>query len=448
MEMETTPSVPAGEFKNKNDFYYERANRLIPGGAHTYSKGRDQYPANAPKIISHGKGCMIWDVDGNQYIDLAMSLGSMLLGHGYEPVVKAVSEEIAKGVNFTRPSYLEGELAELLHNIIPSAEMVKLGKNGSDAVTAAVKLARAYTGRDYIVRCSSDPFNAIHDWFIGSTAMNRGVTELERKLTLQFDYNDIESLNNLFAKYPNQIACVVFEPISLIEPKPGFLQAVKDTCEKNGAILIFDEVVSGFRFSLGGAQELAGVTPHLSAFGKGMANGFPISALVGAREIMQIGGLDHDQERVFLLSTTHGGDTGAIRAAIVTINEIREKNMIPGFWSAGATLQAGIRKVVENFGLQKFIEVGGYGCKPFFAFRDHSGEISSMARTLFLQETMGRGLIMPYVVPGYSHTPEIIRKAVEIVEQSLIPFKKAVDAGDFAPFVIGPAIKPVFRKFN
>ena len=254
----------------KNAFYSERALRLIPGGAHTYSKGDDQFPLNAPKIIDKGLGCNLWDVDGNQYIDMAMSLGTVVLGHAYEPVLESVRNELNKGANFCRPSIIEGELAELMISIIPSAEMVKFGKNGSDAVTAAVKLARAYTNRSYIARCSTDPFNAIHDWFIGSTVIDRGVPEEVKKLTLSFDYNNLESCQKLFDKYPKQIAAFILEPVSFIEPKNYFLQELKILCEKNGTLLIFDEVVSGFRFSVGGAQEYVGVCPHLSAFGKAM----------------------------------------------------------------------------------------------------------------------------------------------------------------------------------
>ncbi|TAL61136.1 MAG: aminotransferase class III-fold pyridoxal phosphate-dependent enzyme, partial [Legionella sp.] len=326
----------------KNNYFAARANHLIPGGAHTYSKGDDQFPANAPKIIERGYGDRLWDVDGNEFVDLAMSLGTVILGHAYEPVLDAVRQEILKGVNFCRPSIIEGELAELLSSLIPSAEMVKFGKNGSDAVTAAVKVARAYTGRSYIARCSADPFNAIHDWFIGSTVINRGVPEETRRLTLQFNYNDLASCQQLFDLYPGQIACFIFEPVSMIPPQDGFLENLKILCEKNGALLIFDEVVSGFRFALGGVQELVGVTPHLSAFGKAMANGFSVSALVGQREFMRIGGIDHDEERVFLLSTTYGGETHSLAASIACINAIQKNNAISHFWNIGQQLMDGV----------------------------------------------------------------------------------------------------------
>lgn len=432
----------------KTEIYSQRANLRIPGGAHTYSKGDDQFPSNAPKMIERGLGCKIWDADGNEFTDLAMSLGTAVLGHAYEPVLEAVRGELNKGVNFCKPSIIEGELAELVCDIIPSAEMVKFGKHGSDAVTGAIKLARAYTGRKYIARCSEDAFNAIHDWFIGSTVVNRGVPEEVQKLTLKFNYNDIKSCERLFEEFPNQIACFNLEPLSFILPENGFLENLKALCEKNGALLIFDEVVSGFRFSLGGAQQMVGVTPHLSAFGKAMANGFSVSALVGQREFMRLGGITHDQERVFLLSTTHGGETHALAASIACINEIKKLNAIKHFWEVGRSLKDKIRAAAIEVGAEKFVNISGYDVKPAFSFNDEYGEISMIARTLFLQETAARGLMMPYVVPSLAHTIDDIDFAVECVKDALVVMKSAADSSGMASAIRGEIVKPVFRKFN
>lgn len=431
-----------------NSFFAKKANALIPGGAHTYSKGDDQFPSNAPKIIDRGLGCKLWDVDGNIFTDLAMSLGTVTLGHAYEPVLEAVRNEIARGVNFCRPSIIEGELAELIVDIIPSAEMVKFGKNGSDAVTAAVKLARAYTGKNYIARCEDDAFNSIHDWFIGSTVITRGVPREVQNLTLKFKYNDIESCQKLFDQFPNEIACFILEPLSFIEPKDNFLEKLKDLCEKNNTLLIFDEVVSGFRFSLGGAQEVAGVTPHLSAFGKAMANGFSTSALVGQKEFMRLGGINHEQERVFLLSTTHGGETHCLAAAIATINEIKKNNIINHFWMTGQSLIDGISASAKEIGAEKYINIFGYGVKPGFTFRDESGEISINARTLFLQETIARGLLVPYVVPSFAHKKTDIKFAIECIRDALIVIKEAAEGPGIEAMLVGDAVKPVFRKYN
>jgi glutamate-1-semialdehyde 2,1-aminomutase len=432
----------------KNKFYGDRANRLIPGGAHTYSKGDDQFPSNAPRIIDRGLGCKLWDVDNNEFVDMTMSLGTTVLGHAYEPVLAAVRKELDRGVNFCRPSVIEGELAELICDLIPSAEMVKFGKNGSDAVTAAVKLARAYTGRKYVARCTADPFNAIHDWFIGSTDVSRGVPMEVQSLTLKFHYNDLASCQQLFDKYPNEIACFILEPVSFIPPEGDFLQRLKELCEKNGALLIFDEVVSGFRFALGGVQEMIGVIPHLSAFGKAMANGFSASALVGQKEFMRLGGIEHEQERVFLLSTTYGGETHCLAAAIACINEIRNKDAIAHFWKTGQAMMDGVNRIAVEVGAEKYVSTSGYGCKPGFAFRDEKGEVSAVARTLFLQETIAKGLLMPYMVPSLAHTPEVIEFALNAIRHALVVIKDAAEGPGLVAALNGPSVKPVFRKFN
>ncbi|GAA0815539.1 glutamate-1-semialdehyde 2,1-aminomutase [Colwellia asteriadis] len=431
-----------------NKIYSDRAARYIPAGAHTYSKGADQFPVNAPSVIERGDGCYIWDANGNQYTDFAMSLGTVVLGHAYQPVLETVRTELNKGVNFVRPSIIEGELAELLCDIIPCAEMVKLAKHGSDVTTGAIKLARAYTGRERVVRCSADPFNSVHDWFIGSTVVDRGVPQAVKDLTLQFEYNNIDSLKCLFEQFPNEIACIIFEPISFIVPHDGFLQEVKDLCEEQGAILIFDEVVSGFRFALGGAQQYSGVTPHLAAFGKAMANGFSVSALAGSKEIMQLGGIEHESERVFLLSTTHGGETHSIAAAIKTINTIKEQNLIEHFWHVGKSLKLGILKAANNSELSNYVHVGGYDCKPAFALLNDKGEACMAMRTLFLQETIKRGLMMPYIVPCLAHTDEVIDHSLNIIEDVFSIIKTALDTGSIEKKIVGPIVKPVFRKFN
>lgn len=432
----------------RDEVLANRARSLIPGGAHTYSKGDDQFPLNAPRLIERGEGCELWGADGKCYLDLAMSLGTVLLGHAYEPVLEAVRNELSRGVNFVRPSIIEGELAELLVDVIPNAEMVKFSKNGSDATTAAVKLARAYTGRDYVLRCSADPFNSVHDWFIGSTIMSRGVPGRVQDLTLKFDYNDIRSVEVLIDQYPNQIACVLLEPVSFIEPKENFLEKLKSLCETKGIVLIFDEVVSGFRFSLGGAQEMVGVTPHLSAFGKGMANGFALSALVGERDLMELGGLDHEEERVFLLSTTHGGETHSIAAAIKTIQDIRDLNAVDHFAQVGASLKNGMLEAASSVGAEPYISVSGYDCKPSILVTDGEGLPTAEVRTLFLQETAARGLLVPYIVPSFAHKKTHIDKAIEIMAKSLKIVKEAIETETVAERIKGPLVKPVFRKQN
>ena len=428
--------------------YWERAQNLIPGGAHTYSKGDDQFPENAPKLISRGKGSYLWDMDGKKYTDLAMSLGTMVLGHANDAVDDAVCNAIRSGINFCRPSYLEGELAEILAETIPSAEMVKFGKNGSDAVTSAIKLARAYTGRDYIVRCSSDPFNAVHDWFIGSTVVNRGVPTAIQELTLQFDYNDITSCESLFENYPDKIACIILEPLSFETPEDNFLNRLKELCERNGALLIFDEVVSGFKFSLGGAQELTKVTPHLSAFGKAMANGYSISALAGAKEVMKIGGILNSEERVFLLSSTYGGNTDAIAASIETIKQIKIHNAIDHFWDFGEKLMSLVTECAAQAKISKFVTTFGYGCKPGIKFQNEIGEVSPIIRTFVLQELVKQKILMPYVVPSLAHDNNTLLELRTALQKPFETIEKIGHEQGILSLMDGNVTKPVFRKFN
>ena len=431
-----------------NSNYHERAKKLIPGGAHTYSKGDDQFPANAPAFIAKGKGCKIFDHDNNEFLDFGMSLGTIILGHAYEPVLDAVKKQLDLGVNFIRPTILEGELAELLTTIIPSAEMVKFGKHGSDATTAAIRLSRAYTGKDYVVRCSNDPFNSIHDWFIGSTVMNSGIPEAIKKLTLTFKYNDLNSLEMLFQQFSNQIACVIFEPVSLIAPNPGFLEGVKSLCQKYNSVLIFDEVVSGFRFSLGGAQEKFNVLPDLSCFGKAMANGFSVSALVGNKEIMKLGGSCTEKERVFLLSTTHGGETHSLAASIKTIQELQRLNAVEHFYYVGKNLIENINSLAQQFGISSLVQATGYSCRPALVFNDFSGITSAQWRTLFLQECVKEKLLIPYIVPSYAHKDEDIKKALTTITSVFETLKLVLKSGEFDKYLVGNTVKPVFRKYN
>ena len=282
--------------KNQMDFsssreLQARAHSVIPGGTHTYAKGDDQYPEQAPKFIVRGKGCHVWDVDGNEFIEYGMGLRSVTLGHAYEPVIEAAYKQMQLGTNFTRPAKIEVDLAEAMLDVIDGAEMVKFAKNGSDVTTAAVKLARAYTGRNVIAICGDQPFFSTDDWFIGTTAMNAGVPRAITEMTLKFRYNDLESLRDLFDRYPDQIACVMMEAEAVIPPTTSYLHQVKELCEQHGTVLIFDEMITGFRWHLGGAQRFHGVVPHLSTFGKAMGNGFAISALLGKRDIMRLGGL-------------------------------------------------------------------------------------------------------------------------------------------------------------
>jgi len=319
-----------------------RAREIIPGGAHTYAKGEDQFPVNAPPFIVRGKGCHAWDLDGNEFIEYGMGLRAVTLGHAYEPVVRAVAEQLPFGTNFTRPAPIEVECAEEFLRSVPTAEMVKFCKDGSTAVDAALRLARAHTGRDMVAICGDHPFFSTSDWFIGTTGMPAGIPRSVRDATVKFRYNDLASLEALFKTHAQQIACVVLEAARIEEPAPGYLQSLKELCHRHGALLVFDEMITGFRWHRSGAQHVYGVTPDLSAFGKAMANGFALSAIAGSRELMQTGGLGHSKERVFLLSTTHGAETHGLAAGIATMRVYASEDVTGFLHQQGQRLRAGM----------------------------------------------------------------------------------------------------------
>jgi len=423
------------------------AHCLIPGGAHTYAKGDDQFPQQAPGFLVRGKGCHVWDVDGNEFIEYGMGLRAVTLGHAFEPVVEAAHRQMQLGINFTRPAKIELDLAEAMLGVIDGADMVKFAKNGSDVTTAAVKLARAYTGRELIAICGDQPFFSTDDWFIGSTEMNAGIPQAIAAMTLKFRYNDLCSLRELFEQHPGRIACVVMEAEAATAPAAGYLKQVKELCEERGAVFIFDEMITGFRWHLGGAQKFHGVVPHLSAFGKAMGNGFAISALAGNREIMRLGGLDHDQPRVFLLSTTHGAETHALAASLETIRVYRERNVVEFLWKQGERLRTLIDRSIAENRLAGFFELIGRPCNLVFATHDPNRARSQAFRTLFLQELIRRGVIAPSFVVSYSHTDADIERTAEAVYEAHVVYRKALDEG-IEKYLEGRPVKPVMRKYN
>jgi glutamate-1-semialdehyde 2,1-aminomutase len=423
-----------------------KAHRLIPGGAHTYAKGDDQYPEQAPGFIARGKGCHVWDLDGNEFIEYGMGLRAIALGHAFEPVVEAAQRQLELGINFNRPAKLEVDLAESLLDIVDGADMVKFAKNGSDVTTAAVKLARAYTGRDLVAICSDQPFFSVDDWFIGSTAMNTGIPEAVVGMTLKFPYNDPAGLRALFDRHPGQIACVVMEAEAATPPASGYLQAVKDLCEQHGAVLVFDEMITGFHWHLGGAQKFHGVIPHLSTFGKALGNGFAIAALAGKREIMRLGGLDHDQKRVFLLSTTHGAETHALAASLETIRIYREQGVVEFLWKQGERLRTGVNEAIARHGVAGHFGLAGRPCNLIYRTSDAHGVPSQAFRTLFLQELIRGGVLAPSFVVSFSHADEDIDRTIAVVEQALGVYAKALEHG-VENYLSGRPVKPVNRLY-
>jgi glutamate-1-semialdehyde 2,1-aminomutase len=439
---EHVPPSPQG------DAMRERAHALIPGGAHTYSTGDDQFPALAPGFIQRGKGTRVWDVDGNEFLDWGMGLRSVVLGHAYPRVVDAAKRELDNGSNFTRPSPLEAELAEILVDRIPAAEMVKFAKNGSAVTTAAVRLARAATGRDLVAFPREHPFYSVDDWFIGKTKMNAGVPQATQDLSLNFGYGDLESAERLFAEHPGQIAAVITEAATGGAPPEGFLKGLRALTEREGALLIFDEMITGFRWHAAGAQSFYGVTPDMATFGKAIGNGFSVSALVGRRDVMDLGGLEHDQPRVFLLSTTHGGETHALAAARETVLEIFENDVVDHLWRIGELLQEGLRGAARDAGLASTVRVEGYPCSPLIAFDAEDATASAGLRTLFLQEMVKQNILIPYVAPSFSHTDADVERTIEAARTALGPVAAVAGGEPLENHLVGPVARPVFRTFN
>jgi glutamate-1-semialdehyde 2,1-aminomutase len=373
-----------------------------------------------------------------------MGLRAVTLGHAYRPVLDAAHRQMQLGVNFTRPASIEVAAAESFLESI-GADMVKFGKNGSDVTTAAVKLARAYTGRDLVAICRDQPFFSTDDWFIGKTDMKAGIPRQISDLTLEFPYNDLPALGALFDRYPDRIAGVILEAEAGEPPQRGYLEGVKRVCEQKGAVLIFDEMITGFRWHLGGAQKFHGVVPHLSTFGKALGNGFAVSALAGKEDIMRLGGLEHHSDRVFLLSTTHGAETHALAAAIETMRIYRKHDVVGVLWRQGELLRRLIDRSIAENRLEGLFELRGRPCNLVYVTRDESRKPSQAFRTLFLQELIRRGIIAPSFVVSYSHSDEVIERTAAAVAEALLVYRKALDHG-IDKYLEGRSVRPVFKS--
>lgn len=428
--------------------YSERLNKVIPGGAHTYSRGDDQYPSNAPQILSHAKDAFVWDADGNRYLDYGMALRAITVGYNYESISEAAIAEIRKGNNLTRPSLTELHAAELITNLIPHAEMVKFSKNGSTATSAAFKLARAYTGKKYIAVCADHPFFSYDDWFIGSTVVDRGIPQEYKSLTLRFQYNNIQSLENLFQQHPNEIAAVILEPASTVGPKDNFLHKIRELCTKNGTVFILDEMITGFRWHLQGAATYFGVVPDMTTYGKGMANGFSVAALCGKKEIMNLGGIKEEgAERVFLISTTHGAEMCGLGAFIKTMEVYKELDVVGQIWKNGEQLMNGMNSIANEMGIAEYFYVEGYPCSLNYITKNKKGEVDLAFRTLFAQEMIKHKVLIPWISVAYMHKEKELEITLNATREALKIYSLALESG-VEKYLRGKVIKPVFRKFN
>lgn len=428
--------------------YQDRLLKAIPGGAHTYSRGYDQYPSNTPQILTRGKGAYIYDPEGNKYLDYGMALRAVNIGYAEDEIDAAAIEQIKNGNNLTRPSMIELEAAELLVELIDSVDMVKFTKNGSTAVSAAVKLARAYTGRELVARCAEHPFFSYDDWFIGSTPLTRGIPQETIEKTKMFRYNDIASLEALIARHPGQFACVVLEPAATEEPKDDFLLRVQELCREHGIVFVLDEMITGFRWHMKGAQHTYGVTPDLCTFGKAMANGFSVACIAGKREIMELGSIEFEgRERVFLLSTTHGAEMCGLGAFVATMGFMQQHKVVEHLWEYGRKLTTMMQRQADDHGIGHSFKVGGIPCSPYYLTLDAAGANSLGLRTLFSQEMIQNGVLMPWIALSYRHGEEELAATERAIEQAFKAYRLALDEG-VEKYLKGPAIKPVFRKHN
>lgn len=431
------------KFDASND-HVAVVHKLIPGGAHTYAKGDDQYPADMAPVIERGAGSRVWDIDGNEYVEYGSGLRSTTLGHGFQPVVDAVRSHLADGVNFVRPHRIEREAAERLADLIPSAEMVKFGLNGSDVTTAAVRLARAYTNRDMVAVCRQHPFFSSDDWFVVTTPMSAGIPGAVQHLTLQFSYNDLPDLARLFDAYPGRIAAVVLEAETVEPPAPGYFDGLRRLCDRHGALLILDEIITGFRWHERGAQFVYGIEPDLCTFGKGLANGFPLSALAGRGEIMRLGGFADDRDRVFLLSQTAAAEPWALAAMLAVIDTYQREQIAERLQRIGGELRRRIEEVTAGAGLSSYFQVRGRDCNLVYVARDERGQPSQSFRTLVLQELLSRGVLAPSFVVSAAHDEQAIGQTTDAVAELMPIYRRALEHG-VERVLRGRPVRPALR---
>lgn len=433
----------------KSNEYRNVIHDLIPGGAHTYSKGDDQFPVNSPAAITHGKGAYVWDLDGNKYFDALMGLTSVSLGHAYEPVLERVREELLKGSNFSRPSVIEHEMAERFLSLVPQHDMIKYAKNGSVVTTAAIKLARAATGRNIVARTAEHPFYSYDDWFIGSTDCDFGVPREVKNMTVTFKHNDLDDLERMFQEYPGKIACIIGEPEKWEVIEPEFYQKAIAIVHKHGALWIMDEMITGFKTDYPGSIKRLNANPDMSTWGKGIANGFSFCALTGKKEVMSLGGIKNaGDKKLFLVSTTHGGETTAIAAGLATMDIFENNNVVDYNKKIGQLFIDGLNKIFNYHDVKDYFDLKGFNWNVGLIVKNSKKEPCMFYRTLFMQEMIKRGVLYQGILsPCYSMTKNDIDLMLEAFNDSVLIFKKALQEG-YGKYLIGPEIKPVFRKYN
>ena len=417
--------------------FLNRAEATIPVGSQTFSKSRTQYPVGiSPLFAKRAEGPYLWDLDGNRYIDLVSNLASVTLGYRNRRVDAAVRKQMKLGNGFSLPGTLETIVAEKIASLVPSAEMVRFGKNGSDATSAAVRLARAYTARDYVAVCG---YHGWQDWFIGSTSRNKGVPKRTSSLTLAFQYNNLESLQKLFSRFRGKIAAVILEPMTSEFPVADFLTKVKELCERNGSILIFDETITGFRFTKGGAQELFQISPHLSTFGKGIANGYPLSVVCGSREIMK------EMENIFF-SGTFGGELLSLAAASVVLTFHQKDEISPKLYEYGDEISSKLEELIKHLDMVDLVQIKGHPTWKFIEWREGFGFSTPELKTFFMQEMFRRGLL---VIGTHNvtlaHSKKVRSSILNRYESVLQLMRSEISAGSLRRNLEAQPLKPLFQ---
>ena len=414
----------------------EKSKKFIPSLTQTFSRAAYTFVEGIfPVYAKNANGSHFTDVDENDYIDYLCGLGPIILGHCYPRVNDAIKEQLESGILFSLPHKLEIDVSELVCNMVPSAEMVKFSKTGSGSATGAVRGARAITKKDKIAYCGSG--GVWHDWYATIISRNQGVPEFNSNLILPFDYNDIDGLEYIFESNKDEIACVFMEATIFDKPQGDFLKKVKKLTHENDAVLIFDEIVTGFRFANGGAQELFDVEPDITVLGKGIANGMPLSAVVGKSEYMKI------FDDVFF-STTYAGDTLSLAAAKATLMEIKEKPVIKNIWANGLHLMEEFNKITKENSLN--IDLSGYPVRMKMNGKDSRGNDSVLIRSLLIQEMVKRGIFMHPGVEyiSYSHSKEDIQQTLNAFQDSIHILRKAISEDKVESYLEGNPSKPVY----
>ncbi len=418
----------------KSNQLYDKAINLIPSVTQTLAKGPSQYVKGvAPKYLQRGKGSHVWDVDGNEYIDFNMGIGPLSLGYAYDKVDNAIKAQLNNGITFSLMHPLEVEVAELISDVVPNAESVRFSKTGADVTSAAIRLARAYTGKDKVLCCG---YHGWHDWYISVTDRNKGIPAKTSELTFTFSYNNISSVID---SIDNNTACVILEPFVFEKPKNNFLHDLREVCSANNVILIFDEMWTGFRISLGGAQEYFGVNADLACFSKAVANGMPISILTGKKEIMKL------LEKEVFFYTTFGGEALSLAAAKATVEEIRDKNVIAYLAMQGKKLKEGYNNIVQSLEIT-YTGCSGFDCRTIITFDSSAGNPFEM-KSLVQQEMIKRGILWGgFHNISFSHSDEDVEYTLKAYEDVLPILKKAVDEKNVTGYLKGKPVEPVFRK--